>query len=296
MNENNVQVNGEAVITTAKVDNLFKSFVKIPLLKKIEFPIGNRVSFFNKNEDYIGGMGLFPKEYAEAIVQDNEKVYLISSFHKETQGDYASYGYNLCSGLLTSKRGKTLVSYQKPIEIFSESTACSPGKKIFGPVFDGKTHLPTMVCNGLGNPFGYKGHLWNPYDLVTAIDLNSQKQTEIIKNAKDMEGSNINGKNLISVLVPASKVPSLIKEKSSNELENVFNEKDLNLVERLNKARDLDHMCYGTHSCIERSSFENTSTKGYPRYRLWLNSKGKVYEAKRVFNKDEFLKTLEERG
>ncbi len=296
MDEKDVQINGKGVVSIAKFGEFFTPLVNLPLLKKIEVLRGKKISLFNENKEYIGGTKLFPEEYAEAVVQDNGKVYFISRFHKETQGDYACYGYNLRNNLLSGKKiDKSLISRQEPIEIFSESTACSLGEKIFGPVFDGKINLATMVCNGPGNHFGYNNSFWNSYDLVTAIDLNSQKRTEIIKNVAEMKHLNINGKNLISVLIPTSRVPSLIKEKNSNELKNVFKEKDLDLVAQLNKAKDLDHMCFGDHSCIERSMFEmNTSSmKNYPTYRISLDLKGNIYEAERVFNQEKFSRALD---
>jgi len=121
------------------------------------------------------------------------------------------------------------------------------------------------------------------YTPMGVLDLKSREKKIIAPRTREILAiTQDKGNILIQTTIPASIVPSLIKEGRAGVLEDVFDKKDIEKVAQLNKKKDENHMCRGNHSCISQDKFEFSEIDGYPKYKLGMDTTGKIYIAERV--------------
>jgi len=217
---------------------------------------------------------------ALTVLQNNGENYLLSIQSLGGYGGYASIGYFIEENL-TSKR--FLHPEPKPILNVSYFTTDS-GQAILDNFYDGNKNISSIVFRHPSVTTGHNHSFCVEYMPIGVLDLKSREKKIIAQKARNIHTiTQNNGNILIGATIPASIIPSLIKESRAGVLEDVFDKKDMEKVAQLNERNDKNHMCFGNSSCIPRSMFEFAELKGYPKYKLGMDTTGRIYTAERVF-------------
>jgi len=258
-----VQLSGKGEISSAELGNRM---------------FGWKVTLFSDDFER-GKIKIGPREWTVAAVQDGEKVHLITrEFVRKDGPEYVIYKY-LARDVTVGNRVKS----SSPAEIARFSYCSDNPKFVADRFFDGQQSKPSIVFSHPGETLGHNNSFLMEYNPATAIDLQTREEHRIIEKALAIDKTNLNGKVLVSLTVPASYVPTLL-ERGADPLEEVFQESDLEAVARINESKDLEHAsgCWGDHSCIPRGHFEMVNVTGYPTYRISMDTKGTIYKAERV--------------
>ncbi len=258
-----IEVKGKGQIESASV---FQSFLRKKNLLELKLKEGRKERIPIRERDVL------------TVLQNNGESYLLSSQNYKAQGDYALRNYFIEKDL-TSKR--SLHPESEPILKVPYSTN-DPGQVILDNFYDGNQNIPSFVFR---HPFVTANlkSLCMGYMPMEVLDLKSREKKELAPRTREIRAiTQDNGNILIEATIPASIVSSLIKENRVGVLEDVFDKEDIEKVAQLNKKKDEDHMCLGNRSCISQDKFEFAETEGYPKYKLGMDTTGKIYTAERV--------------
>lgn len=258
-----IEVKGEGQIESANVIQSFlgKDFLELKLKKGASRRIPLR------------------ERRALTVSQNNGESYLLSSQNFRAYDDYALRSYFIEKNL-TSKK----LFHPKPKSILQASYfTTDPGQAVLDNFYNGNQNIPAIVFR---QPFVTTGHNHSfcvEYMPVGVLNLKSREKKRIAPKTREiLPITQDNGNILIGATIPASIVPSLIEEGRAGVLEDVFKEEDIEKVAQLNKKNDEDHMCFGNCSCIPRDKFEFSQLEDYPKYKLGMDTTGKIYTAERV--------------
>ena len=258
-----IEVKGEGQIESASV---VQSFLRKRNLLELKLKEGEKERIPLIERDAL------------TILQDNDKDYLLSSQNFRAYGDYALRSYFIDENP-TSRR----FLHPEPEPTLKVSYATTdPGQVILDNFYNGNQNTPSFVFR---DPFVTSGpkSFCIEYMPMGVLDLKSREKKIIAPRTREILAiTQDNGNILIGATIPASIVPSLIKEGRAGVLEDVFNKEDIEKVAQLNKKNDENHMCLGDHSCIPRDKFEFAQLEGYPKYKLNMDTTGKIYTAERV--------------
>lgn len=258
-----IEVKGEGQIESASVVPSFlgKSLLELKLKERTRRKIPLR------------------ERRALTVLQNNGESYFLSSQGSGAYGGYASKNYFIEKDL-TSK--KFLHPEPKPILNASYFTT-DPGQVILDNFYDGNKNISSIVFRHPLVTTGHNHSFCVEYMPIGVLDLKSKEKKIIAQRARKLHTiTQDNGNILIGVTIPASILPSLIKESRAGVLEDVFDKEDIEKVAQLNEKKDENHTCFGNSSCIPRSMFEFAELKGYPKYKLGMDTTGKIYTAERV--------------
>ncbi len=280
MDKQKVEVKGEGLINSAVLEWGTVPFADLPVLRG--FPcFGRKVSFLY--EDGKGGIKLPEEESPLTVLQKGDKVYLTSMKRVPVNPELSTITLQYLVRTASTER----ISIIKPRVIGEITTSTNEGKVIADFLYDGNGNIPALVFHFPMYNVGYEGRLPVEYSKVDAVDLESSVRNNLMNYGKNIDTVIVYGKKLVGVTVPASKIPELIEKTKSSDLKKVFYSSDLERVAELNRKNDRDHMtnCWGDHSCISTETFEFVQPKGYPQYRVAMDTKGKIYEAERILGK-----------
>ncbi len=278
MDKYNVEVKGEGLISSAQLEWGIVPLSNLPILRKIP-SFDRKVSFIY--EDRKGGIKLPEEEWPLAVLQRGGKAYLVSQ--KRIPVDVERSIITLQYLVRTASVKE--VSIEKPRKIVAITSSTSEGKVIADFLYDGNNNIPALVFHYPGGAVGYEGRLYVEYSRVDVADLESGVRNTLTSHGYHVDTSIVDGKKLVGITVPASKVPELIEKTKSSDLERTFDNSDLERVVELNQKNDIAHMCWGDHSCISAETFEFVQPEGYPQYRVTMDTKGSVYQAERISGK-----------
>ena len=240
-----------------------------------------KVEFLGTTGQSMGKVTIGGNDSPIALIQEQDHGYLVSSRFIEGQGGCVTRAYNVRE---LSMNGK--VNSNQEYELTRGSYTTSPGKTIVDFVFNSvDRNLPAFAFSEADTQTGHEGHFVECYQPITVIDLQSRASKELTTMGARLGIVNDNGSNFLSIVLPASVVPDLIKASKSKLLEQVFDNNDLELVRNENEELELCHRpgCWGTHSCISPSGFEFVQPFRYPKYRISMDIHGNIYKAERVF-------------
>jgi len=219
------------------------------------------------------------KRWPVTVLQNNGESYFLSSQRLGGHGGYALRGHFIEENL-TSKR--FLRPEPEPI-LKAPYFTNDPGQVVLDNFYDGNQNSPSVVFRHPLVTTGYNHHFCVEYMPIGVLDLKSREKEIIAQQTRKIHTiAHDNGNILIGATIPASIVPSLIKEGRAGVLEDVFDKEDIEKVAQLNKRNDKDHRCFGNCSCISQDTFEFVQPGDYPKYRLGMDTTGRIYTAKRI--------------
>ncbi len=277
MDKHNVKVKGEGIISSAQLEWGIVPLADLPILREIP-SFDRKVSFIYENGK--GGIKLPEEEWPLTVLQRGDKAYLVSQ--KRIPVDVERSIITLQYLVRTAPVKE--VSIEKPRKIGSTTTSTSEGKVIADFLYDGNNDIPALVFHYPGDAVGYEGRLYVEYSRVDVVDLESGVRNTLTDAGYHVDTCIVDGKKLVGITVPASKVQGLIEKTNSSDLERAFDSSDLERVVELNQKNDIAHMavCFWDHSCISAETFELVQPEEYPQYRVTMDTKGKIYQAERI--------------
>ena len=228
----------------------------------------------------MGSTEISESESIDGIIQEGNTVYIVSQSRGVGGPGYAISKYHLRT--VTDAYKSTSI---EPVKLISFSYCTNQEKTFIDTFFNGEENIPAAIFHTPKSTTGYNGNMVLEYSPIEAVKLKDTTHKVLTRTGYDVSRVMIGEKGLVSILIPASKVPELMKE--SEVLRSVYDQDDQQRVVELNKANELEHRqyCWGTSSCIDTETFEETAPSYYPRYRVIMDLTGKIHQAERVTKK-----------